>query len=72
MRSVGLGAGPVLRQQDSPCHARRGREYQKPAESEISRRLGLVAMNTRLASSHKNIGPCIEKLTWMKTKSCPN
>ena len=24
MRSVGLGAGPVLRQQDSPCHARRG------------------------------------------------
>lgn len=23
MRSVGLGAGPVLRQQDSPCHARR-------------------------------------------------
>jgi len=26
MRSVGLGAGPVLRQQDLPCHARRGRE----------------------------------------------
>jgi hypothetical protein len=24
MRSVGLRAGPVLRQQDSPCHARRG------------------------------------------------
>jgi hypothetical protein len=58
MRSVGLGAGPVLRQQDSPCHARRGehsrsgagRERRKTGVRRFRHPAGLAARSPLLLS----------------------
>lgn len=48
MRSVGLRAGPVLRQQDSPCHARRGDPSRKAPDCEPA---GRRRSRRRLASA---------------------
>ena len=72
MRSVGLGAGPVLRQQDSPCHARRG-QHSREAPAGKRQSPPPVAAGAPPVPPRAMPAPCpllrADRCSFLKTKS---